>query len=72
MSTAEATVDDTVLVTTVHGKGATRAATVLALLAVDTAHVDRRARLRHGLAADLGRRWAVQGSNLRPPPCKGG
>jgi uncharacterized membrane protein len=33
MSTAEATVDDTVVVTTVHGKGAT-AATVLALLAV--------------------------------------
>jgi hypothetical protein len=34
MSTAEATVEDTVLVTTVHGKGTTRAATVLALLAV--------------------------------------
>ena len=34
MSTAEATVDDTVVVTTVHSKGATRAATVLVLLAI--------------------------------------
>ena len=34
MSTAEATVEDTVAVTTVHGKDATGAATVFALLAV--------------------------------------
>jgi hypothetical protein len=34
MSSADVTVEDTVLVTTVHGKDATRAAAVLALLAV--------------------------------------
>ena len=34
MSSAEATVDDTVLITTTHAGGATRAATVLALLAL--------------------------------------